>query len=1316
MKQTNAKLKAKHTEMDFSTPATKPKNVYHIGGIAVEFPYQPYGSQLAFMGRVISTLDRAQRDGHCHALLESPTGTGKSLSLLCSALAWQQNYRSRALTANPAHLKPAPEASIDPFAYGGGFLPETQPSGNPEPAPSATNNNSKKKKTVPTIFYASRTHSQITQVIREYRKTTYRVPMHQGSITAQTGMYMAKTISMKNDNQEVGCSEFNDIANERVKNGLSSNRNVHKVKGHSSLKKGGCNEVHDIEDLVKVGYDVKGCSYFAARSMADDALLVFCPYNYIVNPIIRKAMEVDISGAIIILDEAHNIEDIARDGGSVDIDEDALYRRNKLDGTEERYLGKTWSGDKALRELQEANITRQCFPILQDCATKAIKAASDAEQEVAHLTGMSATTLEGLFSSLNYFFSGNGVHIYDYQLALQRYVKRDAGNAAAGWTHTLNLWCLNPAVVFREIADLSLSVILTSGTLSPMNSFSSELGVQFGTSLEAPHVIDVESQLWVAVVPTGPGNYPLNASYKTADKYAFQDALGTSLEEICKIVPGGSLIFFPSYKLMEKLCNRWRETGQWSRLNARKSLFVEPRGGSQDDFEHVLMGYYDSIRQRKMPVLGRKRKGKKLGLSNCDTMECAENPTGGAAFLAVCRGKVSEGIDFSDENARVIIVGIPFPNINDIQVAQKKKYNDTYKSSRNLLSGNEWYCHQAFRALNQAAGRCIRHRFDYGAIILLDERFREERNITYISKWLRKSIRQYDSFDKSLEELKSFFRDIKIFFYKTSLLRTGWQEDVNIAQNSDVNVDDISAMNQGKWFTRKKNQKVNKTSKCGSKLVSNSMMSMEKTARLCHSPTFAPKYDATLIQSESEDCVEVQTLLPDEKNIRSSREYVDLECSFQNNFRCSGALSMAFSPDDEVSIVKETPSMDASLALTSSGSFPNDEDSSSTIIQVPTEFPDQLLLHSTSPSNSNAGPAKSYCSLVVTPQKNVNADTESVLNLSVNSHTQKKRKPLLRSTLINLTQPGEFDAPAPRSLGHVSFMASSTTNKDANNRTEFGLETSHPQNEFMMSSSHVMDKRLQILCSLCRNPLGLPENHLYVSCSITSSSKVQLTTLLKKRSGDPAENTSTSVPVAISDISSVDQRLCNRAYEGAAGQGIWCREDGCQFTFQIKCALSSWACGWLCSGNFFLTDKLFPDYLLHVQILFYLDRLEIKNLEASKEKDLSPVRGSSVGNCAVPMSIEKFSYIPPQQNSEGWRTTKSRVIHLDQSNNLFINLADAIAKERAASYHRGLRALAIISAIKMLESWCEIEIVSDGRPDEVLVDLSVQHSLQAVDS
>lgn len=47
-----------------------------------------------------------------------------------------------------------------------------------------------------------------------------------------------------------------------------------------------------------------GCSYFASRSMAEEAQLVFCPYNYIINSTIRKAMEVDLKDSIVILDEA----------------------------------------------------------------------------------------------------------------------------------------------------------------------------------------------------------------------------------------------------------------------------------------------------------------------------------------------------------------------------------------------------------------------------------------------------------------------------------------------------------------------------------------------------------------------------------------------------------------------------------------------------------------------------------------------------------------------------------------------------------------------------------------------------------------------------------------------------------------------------------------------------------------------------------------------------------------------------------------------------------------------------------------------------
>lgn len=45
--------------------------------------------------------------------------------------------------------------------------------------------------------------------------------------------------------------------------------------------------------------------------------------------------------------------------------------------------------------------------------------------------------------------------------------------------------------------------------------------------------------------------------------------------------------------------------------------------------------------------------------------------TDGALLIAVCRGKVSEGLDFTDDNARAVVaVGIPFPNIKDLQASR----------------------------------------------------------------------------------------------------------------------------------------------------------------------------------------------------------------------------------------------------------------------------------------------------------------------------------------------------------------------------------------------------------------------------------------------------------------------------------------------------------------------------------------------------------------------------------------------------------------------------------------------------------------------
>lgn len=49
----------------------------------------------------------------------------------------------------------------------------------------------------------------------------------------------------------------------------------------------------------------------------------------------------------------------------------------------------------------------------------------------------------------------------------------------------------------------------------------------------------------------------------------------------------------------------------------------------------------------------------------------------GAIFMGVCRGKISEGLDFADVNGRaVFIIGLPYPPLKDARIILKKRYLD----------------------------------------------------------------------------------------------------------------------------------------------------------------------------------------------------------------------------------------------------------------------------------------------------------------------------------------------------------------------------------------------------------------------------------------------------------------------------------------------------------------------------------------------------------------------------------------------------------------------------------------------------------------
>lgn len=49
-----------------------------------------------------------------------------------------------------------------------------------------------------------------------------------------------------------------------------------------------------------------------SQVLAANAQIIFCPYNYLLDPSISSAMNLNLENAVVILDEGHNIEGVCR--------------------------------------------------------------------------------------------------------------------------------------------------------------------------------------------------------------------------------------------------------------------------------------------------------------------------------------------------------------------------------------------------------------------------------------------------------------------------------------------------------------------------------------------------------------------------------------------------------------------------------------------------------------------------------------------------------------------------------------------------------------------------------------------------------------------------------------------------------------------------------------------------------------------------------------------------------------------------------------------------------------------------------------------
>ncbi|CAN8233359.1 unnamed protein product [Cochlearia groenlandica] len=741
---------------------------YSIRGIDVEFPFEAYPSQIVYMDRVIESLQNK-----CHALLESPTGTGKTLCLLCATLAWRKSLGPFS-TRNDTVFH-----SQDQSGSGLGF---------------------------PTIVYASRTHSQLRQVIKELKRCSYRPKMvvlgsrEQLCVNEEVNSLRGKSLTnacqyLCKKRGKRQCNHFN-----RVPDYLKQNPHIG-------------DEPVDIEDLVNIGKDSGPlsslffyynifvlsislsnvailfhlynfsscrCPYYITREVHKDVDILFAPYNYLITNAYRKYLNVNWHNSVLIFDEAHNLESLCADSASFDLPavlltaciseaqecvELAATRRGSLnDGSmnpenfailkglllklqeliskvpiPKRDDGFTKPGPYIYEMLQSLNITHETAPKLIGTVEEAAVLLDEEKQRTANSV---VSKLEIIADMLKLIFRENGSNHADvYRVHVQEVEQNSTDFIKGKVLRTLSWWCFNPGITMQDIAKKGVgSIILTSGTLSPMDSLAQELKLDFPVRLENPHVIS-SNQLWAGVVSTGPSGCVLNSSYRNRDAPEYKQELGNVIVNFSRVVPDGLLIFFPSYYLMDRCIAFWKDGGPrntmtiWERICKLKKPVIEPKDSSL--FPAAMQDFSEKLQDRSIS---------------------------GAVFFAVCRGKVSEGLDFADSAGRaVIITGLPYARVTDPRVKLKREFLDEQSQHADiprstLLSGSMWYSQEAARAVNQAIGRVIRHRHDYGAIIFCDDRFEQPSQQSKISLWIRPYVKCYSRYGEVISDIARFFR------------------------------------------------------------------------------------------------------------------------------------------------------------------------------------------------------------------------------------------------------------------------------------------------------------------------------------------------------------------------------------------------------------------------------------------------------------------------------------------------------------------------------------------------------------------------------
>jgi DNA excision repair protein ERCC-2 len=613
------------------------------------FPYSLRTHQLDIMNSISNTLE-----GEGHLILESGTGTGKTICTLTPILSYALEHDKK-------------------------------------------------------VLYCTRTNSQQRQVIFELRAIKEKLEKTQDTNFTKRclgiGLQGRQNLCLltREDNELLGSTaeELSKLCSDRKNTILASKNGMQsKIPGCkyykrmlefelTPVKKWIRTDLPTTEDIMEYCVDNGICPYELCKSLLSECVIVAAPYIYIFNKFIRRRLmewlRCNLGDLIIVIDEAHNLPDYARELGSMQLSSNTLHIAHEeaiefgdpdvAKGLSSSYfinivsdvlrdMKKEYVVDEdglvPPEELQVELMTRlKVISNQLNVMVKNLLILGEIVRGKRRKKGrLPRSYLHGVGSFLEFWF----------EMDSDTHVKLIIG----GDNPKFEMYCMDPSIV-TDIVNTCAGSIHISGTLVPQEEFRDSIG------------LPKESKMEVYPSPFPPKNRRILFVDDVTTKFEVMKAdekvlinIEKYIETVCNNFERNTIVFFPSFKLLNQLLNR----GIHFRLK-RKFFFEQQNMGQRN-----LMELIEAFREER------------------------------GVLFAVVGGRISEGMDFpGDELEIVVIVGIPYPR----PTARQKALQNYYEKKFN--KGWEYTVHApTTRKLQQSIGRLIRNENDKGIALILDNR------------------------------------------------------------------------------------------------------------------------------------------------------------------------------------------------------------------------------------------------------------------------------------------------------------------------------------------------------------------------------------------------------------------------------------------------------------------------------------------------------------------------------------------------------------------------------------------------------------------